>query len=379
MRPPDWREAWIAESGENDDEGADRGRGIAMQHLDPRLGRRDGAGRQRGLGGGDVRARADRAGMAVAPRPVGTAEPGIAEPGEGAEQDEVEGQHENEPGERLQAERGARRRAGAARTTPAERARARRRRRERRAAARGRPRRWRSSAGTIPAGRRAQQLVEVALQARRIGIDRDAHHPVAARIDDVEMVLERAPRCRREPGGERLAASAQDGGRREGRARVARRGDRGQGLRREAPRRRRSARPCRPAPCRRRAPRAAAAAARGGARSADRRRAPATTTTSHWPRSDDGATDAPPRSASGNAVGHRPRRLDQLAVVRPRLRAQHEVREIRGDHRRGADEQHDEHEAAAALGAAQRGVLRRRQRVDAEADEQRRVRACRGG
>ena len=93
------------EGGEDGDERADGSRRVAMQHLDPGLGRRDGAGRHGGLGGGDVPARADRAGVAVAARPVGTAETGVAEARERADEDEIESEEEDEPRERLQAQR----------------------------------------------------------------------------------------------------------------------------------------------------------------------------------------------------------------------------------------------------------------------------------
>jgi hypothetical protein len=61
-----------------------------------------------------------------------------------------------------------------------------------------------------------------------------AHHPVAARIDEVEMVLERLARRRREPLAQGRAIGAQDARRLEDAARVGGRGDRGERL---APRR----------------------------------------------------------------------------------------------------------------------------------------------
>ena len=102
------------ERGEDDHENADRRGGVAVRHLDPRLPVRDRAGGQRGLGPLDVRARAEGTGVAVAARPVGTAEARVAEPGEGAEQDQVEGEEEHEQREGAQ----PRRRRGTAPTRP---------------------------------------------------------------------------------------------------------------------------------------------------------------------------------------------------------------------------------------------------------------------
>ena len=102
------------ERGEDDHENADRRGGVAVRHLDPRLPVRDRAGGQRRLGPLDVRARAEGTGVAVAARPVGTAEARVAEPGEGAEQDQVEGEEEHEQREGAQ----PRRRRGTAPTRP---------------------------------------------------------------------------------------------------------------------------------------------------------------------------------------------------------------------------------------------------------------------
>ena len=104
---------------QDDDEHADRRRGVAVQHLDPCLGDGHRAGRQRGLGGGDVLAGADRARVSVAAGPIRAAEAGIAQTREGAEQDEIEAEKEDEPGERLQAQR--RRVSAAAAPDPGER------------------------------------------------------------------------------------------------------------------------------------------------------------------------------------------------------------------------------------------------------------------
>jgi hypothetical protein len=89
------------ERGEDEDKNADRGRRIAMRHLDPGLGNGHCTARYRGFGGSDRRARAERRRVAVAAGPVGTAETRVAQAGEGAEQDQVEAQHEDEQRQRV--------------------------------------------------------------------------------------------------------------------------------------------------------------------------------------------------------------------------------------------------------------------------------------
>ncbi len=89
--------------GKDENEDADRGRRVAMRHLDPGLGHGHRAGRDRRFGRSDRRARAERRRVAVAAGPVGAAEARVAEAGEGAEQDQVEAQHEDEQRQRVQA------------------------------------------------------------------------------------------------------------------------------------------------------------------------------------------------------------------------------------------------------------------------------------
>ncbi|HKX93062.1 MAG TPA: hypothetical protein VJM48_00040, partial [Methylibium sp.] len=55
---------------------------------------------------------------------------------------------------------------------------------------------------TLPVREALKPALEVALDAARIARRREAHHPVAHRVDDVEMRAERLAGSRREPGGE---------------------------------------------------------------------------------------------------------------------------------------------------------------------------------
>ena len=75
---------------------ADAGGQIAVDHLDPGLAMGDRAGGHRGLGLGDLGMCAQRAGAAVAAGPVRAAQAGVAQPGEGAEQHQIEGQHQRQ-------------------------------------------------------------------------------------------------------------------------------------------------------------------------------------------------------------------------------------------------------------------------------------------
>ena len=81
-----------AEHRHDQDQRTDGHRQVAVDHLDPGLGPADGAAGQCRLRGGDVVARAERADLAVAARPVGATEAGIGESREGTEDDEIEGQ-----------------------------------------------------------------------------------------------------------------------------------------------------------------------------------------------------------------------------------------------------------------------------------------------
>ena len=328
-----------------------------MQHLDPGLGQRDRAGRHRGLGRGDVRARAERAGVAVAAGPVGTAEAGVAEPGEGAEQDEVEAQEEDEPGTPAGAaparrrERGARTRRAAPARAACRRQHAEQRREVER---RGRMRPARALiARPGPSLRTRAAACRCRASARRIGVDRDAHHPVAARIDEVEVVLERVARRRREPCGQgargvrRTVVGAKCRARRRSRDRasVSRRGARvvdqpelvdtillgAERLVQLALQ-----------------PEVALAARVAGAAGDD----------DDEPLAAQRRAARPPRlarSASGSApASAAAARSARCSWCAPG--PQHEVGEVRGDHRRRADQQHGDHQPAAALGAAQRAA-----------------------
>ena len=92
---------------------------------------------------------------------------------------------------------------------------------------------------------------------------------------------------------------------------------------------------------------------------------PETTTSSHWPSSDSAATGAPFESrpaavAPESAAAARSARCSWCG-----LGADHEIGEVRSDHRRRADQQHDQHLQPPAGGAARRvvGARRRGHRV----------------
>ena len=182
-------------------------------------------------------ARADRAGVAVAAGPVGAAQARIGQPGEGAEQHEVEGQEQRQHRQRLQPAR--RRRAAprcarqthasgpSASSTPAaiSQMRPARGRRAgsavhvvtRRVSGPARPRRRRRAAG---ARGRAWPWPRPAASMPR----REAHHPVAHGIDQVQMLGQRMAGGRRQPLRELLAGGTRSTRGRRQRRRQARRG-----------------------------------------------------------------------------------------------------------------------------------------------------------
>ena len=108
------------EHGEGKHDHADRRRRVAMRHLDPGLCVRHCTRRHRRFSQSDGFARAGRTRVAVAARPIGTAEAGIAEPREGADENQVEAEKEREQRERAQAR--CRRRVAASRPEPEQRA-----------------------------------------------------------------------------------------------------------------------------------------------------------------------------------------------------------------------------------------------------------------
>jgi hypothetical protein len=87
---------------EHRDQHADAGRQVAVDHLDPRLAVRHRAARQRGLGGVDLLPCADRTCAAVAARLSGQPSPRVGQPGEGAEQHQIDRQKVRQQGQRPQ-------------------------------------------------------------------------------------------------------------------------------------------------------------------------------------------------------------------------------------------------------------------------------------
>ena len=90
-------------NGQGEDQHTNARGQIPVNHLNPGFAVRDWAGGHGALGLSDVGMCSQRAGLPIAARPVGAAQSGVGEPGERAEQDQVEGQEQRQQGQGAQA------------------------------------------------------------------------------------------------------------------------------------------------------------------------------------------------------------------------------------------------------------------------------------
>ena len=191
------------------------------------------------------------------------------------------------------------------------------------------------------------------LSLRRVGIGRHAHHPLAHRVDQVEVVFERMAGLGLQPARPARraarAAPAATGRHRARRAASAARFGASSVTSQSLSMRSRS-RPSISRSWRCRYRRFSQAGVAGG-----RAQRPAAAT---GPRSDAASTGLPSSVRSGSAGRLRVGRIS-AAVVAARLRAQHEVAEVGRHHRRGADQQHQQHLDAADARAPRVGAAAR--------------------
>ena len=316
-----------------------------MRHLDPGLAVRDGAGGHLGLGPGDVLARADRAGVPVAARPVGAAEPRVAETGEGAEQHQVEAEEERQQRQRSQA------RQRPALPMPAPEPEQRHEREHQPDPDDAGDGRQDDVGGHRPAwsqpdeARSSLSMSRFSFAGSTSAGARSIQPP--AGIDQIEVVLERTTGGRRNQPAMRVARRAQHRRRREGRAFDAGGADRRQRLAVGAARRRRSSQSLSIRPLSRPKLSCSCRCSQRWRSHAASQPAADTTTSSHCPcKAESGATGVP-AGRTAQSGRHRPRRVDQIAVVGAPFRTNDEIHEVRRHHRRGADEQDERHHQTA--------------------------------
>ena len=93
---------------QHQNQSANAGGQVAVNHFDPGFAVRDRAARQNGLGLGNLLGGSERAGAAVAAWPVGAAQARVCQARESTKQDQIKGQEQGQDGQGLQTATGRR-------------------------------------------------------------------------------------------------------------------------------------------------------------------------------------------------------------------------------------------------------------------------------